>query len=113
MARFISTLSLLLLLLAAPVLCAGGFLEHACECGETVTCGHEDSCPDDPCVTVIRVEDQDWQAIFDFEGPKFEVGVCALNAKKASAFCGWSSRPPLPPDRWNMPYAQSDQPLLI
>lgn len=113
MARLTSTLLLVWALLVGPALCVGGLLEHSCECGESVACEHEDSCPDDPCVTVVRVEDQDAQANFQFEGPSVLVAVLTLDADLASVSWAWSSRPPLPPDRWNLPYAQSDRPLLI
>ena len=115
MARLTSTLLLLWVLLAGPALCMSGLLEHACDCesaGE-VECQHESSCPDDPCATVVRVEGQDTQANFDFEGPKVLVAVLTLDAELASVSWAWSSRPPLPPDGWNLPYAQSDRPQLI
>jgi len=113
MARFISTLSLLFVLLVVPALCAGGLLEHVCDCGESVTCGHEDECADDPCVTVTRVEDQDAQANFEYEGPSVQVAILTLAAELAAVNWEWSLRRPQPPDRWNLPYAQSDQPLLL
>ncbi|MGH2571762.1 MAG: hypothetical protein ACRDGR_11075, partial [bacterium] len=45
MAAFIA-----LQLLAAPVLCLAGVLEHLCsDCAQTFSCGHEDDCEQDPC----------------------------------------------------------------
>jgi len=39
-----------ILLLAGPVLCMSGLLEHACtDCPPKATCGHEEDCAQDPC----------------------------------------------------------------
>lgn len=35
--------------IAAPALCEGGFLPHACESHSSQGCGHEDDCNNDPC----------------------------------------------------------------
>ena len=51
--------------------------------------------------------------------PWFLAGLCLPVAvipwaeELASTRWSRSARPPLPPDRWNLPYAQSDRPLLI
>ena len=62
---------------------------------------------------VVRTDDQDAQANFEFAGPKVLVALLTLDAEQASVRWTWSSRPPMPPDRWNLPYAQSDRPQLI
>ena len=36
-------------LLALPVLCAGGWVVHPCECGPELGCDHELECAADPC----------------------------------------------------------------
>lgn len=115
MTRLLTSLFLVWALLMGPALCIGGLLEHACGCGDecSAECQHEDSCPDDPCASVVRTEDQDAQADYDFEGPQVLVDLPTLDAELASVRWSWSSRPPLPPDRWNLPYAQSDRPQLI
>ena len=116
MARPLTTLFLIWALLLGPALCAGGLLEHACDCGSGVDaeCGHEDSCPDDPCVSLVRAEDQDTLASSGFEGQP-QVLVTAPNwaAELALGRWAWPERPPAPPDRSNLPYAPSDRPLLI
>ena len=115
MARLFTSLFLIWALLLGPALCVGGLLEHACECGSeiSVECQHEDSCPDDPCAPLVRAEDQDAQANFEFEGPQVIVALLTLDAELASVRWSWSSGPPLPPDCWSLPYAQSNRPQLI
>jgi hypothetical protein len=75
-------------------------------------CPHEDSCGHDPCET-LTAPDRNARTFFDVEMPSVSLQVVTWNTELASAMWSWSSRPPLPPDRWNLPYAQSDRPLLI
>ena len=42
-------LILALLYISAPVLCVGGVLAHACECGALAACSHEMDRNADPC----------------------------------------------------------------
>jgi len=75
-------------------------------------CQHEDSCSDDPCET-LTVPDRGARSLLDVETPPVSLQVVLWNAGFASAMSHWSARLPLPLDRWNLPYAQSDRPLLI
>lgn len=115
MARLTTTLLLLCALILGPALCLGGLLEHACECGSaaSVACEHEQECPDDPCASVVRVEEHDAQANFKFAGLQVLVAVLALDAELASESRPSPSKPPQLPGRSNLPYAQSDRPQLI
>jgi hypothetical protein len=49
MHRAILILAAVWTLLCVPALCMGGLLTHACECGASLECGHEDACATDPC----------------------------------------------------------------
>ena len=117
MARLLSSLFVAFMLLAGPALCIGGFLPHECDCGHggvEMQCEHEDSCSDDPCETLTTVtQDRDARSLLDIEVPWVPVAVVARDVELASTRWSRSARPPLPPDRWNLPYAQSDRPLLI
>jgi len=115
MLRLITHLLLAYALLLGPALCLGGLLEHDCDCGGegAAECQHEDSCPDDPCAPVLRTEEMDALPNFEFASRLIQAPLFTLDVEPASVRWSWSSRPPLPPDRWNLPYAQSDRPQLI
>lgn len=115
MKRFTATLVLLWALVLGPALCAGGLMEHACDCGHEsdVECEHEDSCPDDPCATAVRTEEQDALAEFEFSAPRIAVAILALEAAENPSCWSGSAGPPLRPDRWNLPFALSDRPQRI
>ena len=76
-------------------------------------CEHEDSCSDDPCETLTVTQNRDSRSFLDIEVPWVPMAVVARDVELASTRWSRSTRPPLPPDRWNLPYAQSDRPLLI
>lgn len=116
MARLFSSLFVAFMLLVGPAMCIGGLLTHECECGEggvEMQCQHEDSCSDDPCESLTVPSDRDARSLLDIEVPWVPLEVVTWDAELASAWRSWLSRPPLPPDGWNLPYAQSDRPLLI
>ena len=115
MARLFTSLFLVWALLLVPALCVGGLIEHPCDCGgeSDIECQDEDSCTGDPCETIVRTNDQDSQASLEFESQQVLVAVLTLDVGPASVRWSWSSRPPLPPSRWNLPYPQSDRPQLI
>ena len=116
MARLLSSLFVAFMLLAGPALCIGGLLPHECDCGHggaEMQCEHEDSCSDDPCETLTVTQDRDSRSLLDTEVPRVPVAVVARDVELASSRWSQLARPPLPPDRWNLPYAQSDRPLLI
>jgi hypothetical protein len=46
-------LILVTLILGAPVLCTAGVLLHPCDCGEAISCAHEDACVEDPCSEIV------------------------------------------------------------
>ena len=104
------------MLLVAPALCIGGLIEHECDCGQggaEMQCQHEDSCSDDPCESLTRPQDRDSRSLLDIEAPWIALAVVTWDVEFDSTRWSRSARPPLPPDRWNLPYAQSDRPLLI
>jgi len=57
MGRRTAIILIVVMLVALPALCLGGFLDHACGCGQE-TCGH-DACASDPCDTLIRSNESD------------------------------------------------------
>ncbi len=117
MARRLASLFIVCALLLGPALCVGGLLEHHCACdeGSAVECDHDDSCPTDVCTSVVRTEDADADADTspDFEVPTPVAIIDVWNV--SSAPVGWYGPlpRPMPPDRWNLPFAQSDRPLRI
>jgi hypothetical protein len=116
MARLLSSFFVAFMLLVGPAICIGGLLTHECGCGEggaEMQCQHEDSCSDDPCESFTVPQDRDTRSLLDIEVPRVPLEVVTWDAELASAWRSWSSRPPPPPDGWNLPYAQSDRPLLI
>ena len=121
MARLFTSLFLVWALLLVPALCVGGLIEHPCGCGgesdiecqDEDTCQDEDSCTGDPCDTIVRTNDQEGQRNLELASQQVLVAVLTLDAEPASVRWSWSSRPPLPPSRWNLPYPQSDRPQLI
>ena len=116
MARLLPSLLAAFMLLVAPALCIGGLIEHECDCGDggvEMQCQHEDSCSDDPCESLKVPSDRDARSLLDIEVLWVSMAVVTWDEELASARWSRSARPPLPPDRWNLPYAQSDRPLLI
>ena len=115
MARLFASLLLVWSFLVGPTLCVGGFLEHSCDHGgETeVQCEHEDGCADDPCASWIRAPYEESHVALDFEMPQIPVAVTQWGNELGSAKWPRCLVSPPPPDRSNLPYAQSDRPLLI
>ena len=116
MARLLSSLFVVFMLLAGPALCMGGLIEHECDCGQggvEMQCQHEDSCSADPCEALTMPSDREARTLLDIEAPWVPLAVVTWDAELPSARWSRSARPALPPDRWNLPYAQSDRPLLI
>lgn len=117
MARRLASFFVICALLLGPALCMGGLLEHHCACDDAcdvesdVESDHDVSCPDDDCATVVRTEDAD--VSLDFDTPQVVAIAMAWTMEPAPAGLPWLSKPPLPPDRWNLPFAQSDRPQLI
>lgn len=116
MARFLASQFIAFVLLAVPALCFGGLLPHECDCGPGGTemeCEHEDSCSEDPCEPITVSQDRDSWSLLDIDVSWVPVAVVPRDLELGSARWTWSARPPLPPDRRNLPYPQSDLPLLI
>ena len=116
MSRLLTSLIVAFLLFARPALCMGGFLPHECDCGHgeaELECHHEDSCPDDPCESLTVPHDRDARSLLDIDVSLVPVAVVTWHAEFGSAWWSRSAGPPLPPDRWKLPYAQSDRPMLI
>ena len=104
------------MLLVARALCIGGLIEHECDCGPggaEMQCQHEDSCSDDPCESLTVPQHRDSRSLLDIEAPWIALAVVTWEVESGSTRWSLSARPPLPPDRSNLPYAQSDRPLLI
>ena len=115
MARLLSHIVAVFVLLVAPALCIGGVLPHPCDCGDggaEKQCQHEDSCSDDPCET-LAPQEREARSLLNIEVPWVPVVFVTWDPELGSARWSWSARPPLPPNRSNLPYAQSDRPLLI
>ena len=99
-------------LIAMPALCVGGVVAHPCDCATPGGCIHEGDCDNDPCsVSAARVEKQ----TNDLGAP----GAIA----SAGLACPTVGRDELaqpslrdvfrPPSGSNLPYRESDIPLLI
>ena len=116
MSRFLTSLFVAFMLLAGPALCVSGLIEHECDCGQggaEMQCQHEDSCSDDPCESFTVPKDQEVRSILDFEVSWVPVALFTWDVELDSTRRSRSWSPPPPPDWWNLPYAQSDRPLLI
>ncbi len=113
MLRLATLLLLALSLFLGPALCGGGLLDHACECGEDVSCGHEDDCAADPFQIGIPAGQHE---LLPDAGA---AAVCALNLPRWEdpwIADGLSRRVqvwPPPPRRSSLPYQASDRPLRL
>jgi hypothetical protein len=116
MPRLLPSLFIAFMLLAGPALCMGGLVTHECDCGHVETemqCQHEDSCPDDPCEALALPQERETGTLLDAELTWTPVSVSTAGMEFGSA-----QSSPLPVSRsradgWNLPYEQSDRPLLI
>ena len=115
MSRLITSLLLALTILLGPAMCIGGIIEHSCECvGESsMECQHEDSCLDDPCASLVRGMNQEAQPNLELANSLALVVSIPLDVEPPPLKWSWSSRPPLPPNRRNLPFPQSDRPQRI
>ena len=116
MPRLLSSLLVAFALLVGPALCIGGLLEHDCDCaqgGAEMQCQHEDSCPDDPCVSLTAPQEREVRSLLDVECPWVPVALVSWGMELGSTWLSRSAVPPVPPERPNLPYPQSDRPLLI
>lgn len=101
-------------LLLSPALCEGGLLAHPCHCDEHEACPHEADCATDPCVDVVRPDDD--------ATPQFAPVVESQQPAAATVAPADPSKPCYP-QRWSCPpsdeppagrpYPDSDLPLLI
>lgn len=116
MARLLTSLFIAFMLLAGPALCLGGLVTHECDCGHgeaEMQCQHEDSCPDDPCEALALPQERETGTLLDIELPSAPAVVFTAGTEFGS-----TQPSPLPVSRsradgWNLPYEQSDRPLLI
>lgn len=116
MVRLLKSLLLVCMFFAGPALCFGGLVKHACECTQSGTeqeCQHEDSCSDDPCTTLVVQQDRDVRDLLDVEWFLVTPLRVPFDLEPDSKRCFWALIPPMPPDRSNLPYPQSDRPLLV
>jgi len=118
-------------LVAVPALCVGGLIEHPCDCepchdrgapgpgrdggheDDGGGCGHEDTCVNDPCTSLVARQDRsdetidDWPPCACFSIELFGLIRDSLNDRAL----GRDGRPTgCSP---NLPYPPSDLPLLI
>lgn len=113
MVALLARLAALAVLVLGPALCFGGVIEHACDCGNSgveESCEHEATCSDDPCSTLALAPDQDQV------GKALQLALhepASLVARAPAALATRVPEPRAPPLRCNLPYAQSDRPLLI
>jgi hypothetical protein len=95
--------------IAAPLLCVAGVLQHDCPCAEESSCEHELDCGSDPCSEMVLRRD--------------DSGAC-LGAVPLAAFLSalpdWAgpARATTPPVQTGIPRSlvgphSSDRPLLI
>ena len=101
------------LLFLAPALCAGGLLEHACECESEAACQHEESCPDDPCASFVRRSETRPAASPALELPWVPIFLAEREPELAHRSWDPSCAGPPPRLRPNLPYAESDRPLRL
>ena len=116
MARLLPSLFAAFMLLVAPALCIGGLIEHECDCGQggaEMQCQHEDSCSDDPCEPLVVPQEREARSLLDIELPWVPVALFTWDVELDSTRWSRTWSPPPPPDWSNLPYAQSDRPLLI
>lgn len=113
MARYLSLWTALVVLVLGPALCLSGVFEHACDCGDAGVedaCEHESSCSDDPCGALSLAPQQ------DEVGPTMQAALHQPACIAAGPFdmrSACTAEPRAPPLCSNLPYAQSDRPLLI
>lgn len=107
--RSVVVLLVVLALIALPVFCLAGALEHSCgSCQDS--CSH-DACAHDPCGTLIRGDDSEVGGI-DLPAPLL---FAILRLTDAESVPLASSRwyPATRPPPTALPYHASDVPLLI
>jgi len=116
MARFTWSLFLALMLLVAPALCVSGLVGHESGCGRGGTesqCQHEKSCSHDPCELLAPTSERDARSLLEIEVTWVSLPVVTGGVVHTVANCWRPARAQLPPDRWKLPYAQINRPLLI
>ena len=95
-------LILVALILGAPVLCTAGVLLHPCDCGEAISCAHEDACVEDPCADMVIAG----------IGLVLSVPPVDLGIRIHPPVCIAAGIAPEPPRRSNLPCPVSALPLL-
>lgn len=119
MARIFTTLFFAWALFVGPALCAGGLLEHACDCDHEALCQHEDACSDDPCAPLTAPQQRTVATSFEQQAPPLEVirpdWKVTLEWQQRDSARGRAGNVPLrePPDEQALPYSDGEQPLLI
>ncbi len=95
-----------------PILCMGGLVQHACDCGHETACSHESACASDPCGgNALRGNEQ--KSINVTVSPAETECLTSLWTPEVTQPRKWvATEPPLPPDFRNLPYPPSDLPLL-
>lgn len=115
MGRYL-TIAAALCVFLAPILCMSGVLDHHCDCGAEMACGHEADCAADPCRAFVAARSSSRStplpAHNSFPVPAFAAGPCALLPVRATM--------PLPHDAeeqtahaCRLPFPRSDVPLLL
>lgn len=97
---------------AAPALCAGGVLVHACPCAEPPGCAHEEGCSVDPCSTLAARTDA--PAAGTLRAPAMPAGLAVTPPGADPAQLAATPQPPPLPRlaSRNLPCPPSDLPLL-
>jgi len=119
MARLVTLSFLVWALLLGPALCMAGLVEHLCDCNGSVEmqCQHDESCSDDPCASLLMIQDSGRRSAldldFDFDLPLATVTISLQDFELDAVRGPFFVRPQQPPNRLNLPYASSDLPLRI
>jgi len=100
-------------LVMLPTLCIGGIIGHQCDCTSESLCEHEAECKDDPCGDLSVTVKQREETVYDtplLSGFEF-------SSNTVNHFITTIVRLATAADQHNnclhLPFAPSDQPLLI
>ncbi len=94
----------------APILCMGGMVQHACDCGRETVCSHESDCASDPCGDALRGDES--SSVKVAISPAETECLSSLGLPELAQPLKWVVTEPLASDLRALPYPPSDLPLL-
>lgn len=106
MIRALLSLILVWGILGVPALCMAGELLHGCECGDAISCAHEDECSDDPCSDELALRGS---GTGDVDDAPLPADFRLTPSAGASVPLRTAESSLLP----NLPFPPSQRPLLI